>query len=372
MTVSQRTAGWRAGLAHAEAATCLGETLAETALLLRAGLSGVGPSDFIDADGRRVMACASPALPPDLPARERMLALAVHALNGVHRRRAAAAPAKSSKPPILLIGLPMRFALEPQSYELNVAGRDFVQRLAAALPPGWSGADIEAFPFGRAAGAIAMARALQLAESRRDVIWGGVDSLLHWPTLEALQQRDRLLTLENIDGVRPGEAAAFAMVTPVAREDGWVAGLGLGREASPVGSEAPCRSDGFAQALEAAVEPLRAAGRRCALWALDASHERHATREVQNVIARFGDVLDPGTDLRLPLKELGDVGAAALPLMAALVLQDWAHGVANDELAVLAAGSDDGARGALLLAAHDPAAAAGAWRREAALQEETA
>nr|WP_297382670.1 hypothetical protein [uncultured Roseateles sp.] len=357
MSASQKTSGWRAGLAHAEAVSCLGETLSETALLLRAGVSGIGLTDFVDGQGRRVMGCASPALPPDLPARERLLALAVHALIGVSRRRAAQAHPRPERPPILLLGLPARFALEPQSYELNVAGRDFVQRLSAALPPPFAGADIEAFPFGRAAGAIAMARALQLAESRREVIWGGVDSLLHWPTLEALQQRERLLTMENVDGVRPGEAAAFAMVTHEGREDGWVAGLGLGREAHPVGSDGPCRSDGFAQALEAAVAPLRATGRRCALWALDASHERHATREVQNVIARFGDVLDPGTDLRLPLKELGDVGAAALPLMAALVLQDWAHGVARDEFAVLAAGADDGARGALLLAAGDPAAA---------------
>lgn len=371
MSASQKTSGWRAGLAHAEAVSCLGETLSETALLLRAGVSGIGLTDFVDGQGRRVMGCASPALPPDLPARERLLALAVHALIGVSRRRAAQAHPRPERPPILLLGLPARFALEPQSYELNVAGRDFVQRLSAALPPPFAGADIEAFPFGRAAGAIAMARALQLAESRREVIWGGVDSLLHWPTLEALQQRERLLTMENVDGVRPGEAAAFAMVTHEGREDGWVAGLGLGREAHPVGSDGPCRSDGFAQALEAAVAPLRAAGRRCALWALDASHERHATREVQNVIARFGDVLDPGTDLRLPLKELGDVGAAALPLMAALVLQDWAHGVARDEFAVLAAGADDGARGALLLAAGDPAAA-GARPRAAEHREVTA
>ncbi|MBO9688294.1 MAG: hypothetical protein J7598_16955 [Mitsuaria chitosanitabida] len=363
MSASRRAAGWRAGLAHAEAVTCLGESLAETALLMRAGISGVGLSDFVDAEGHRVVACACPALPPDLPSRERLLALAAHALAGVHRRRVASGPPPAARPPILLLGLPARFALEPGSYELNVGGRDFVQRLSAALPPDWAGADIEAFPFGRAAGAIAMARALQLAESRRDVIWGGVDTLLHWPALEALQQRDRLLTNENVDGVRPGEAAAFAMVTPTGREDGWVAGLGLGREPHPVGSEAPCRSDGFAQALASAVEPLRAAGRRCAVWTLDASHEKHATREVQNIIARFGDVLDPATDLRMPLKALGDVGAAALPLMAALVLQDWAHGVARDGLAVLAAGSDDGARGALLLAAREPDAAARAAHR---------
>ncbi len=49
-----------------EAVTSLGESAAETALLLRAGLCNVAPSRFIDAKGQRVMFCSAPAIAPDL------------------------------------------------------------------------------------------------------------------------------------------------------------------------------------------------------------------------------------------------------------------------------------------------------------------
>jgi hypothetical protein len=348
MSARLSPAGWRVGLSHAEAATCLGETLSETSLLLRAGISGVGLVDLIDADGRRVMACASPALPVDLGATERMVALASHVLGRVPPGAGADALA-TRRPPILLLCLPERFAEPARPFELNAPGRDFLAKFTAALPAGWASADIETFPLGRAAGATAMARAMQLAESRRDMVWGGVDSLLDWPSLEPLVRQDRLMTMENVDGLRPGEAAAFSRITAAARGQAWVAGLGLGREPHPGGHGGICLSEGFSQALTGATAPLRSAGERCGLWLMDTSHERHATRELQQVLARFGDVLGTPADVRMPFKELGDVGAASLPLLAALALAAWEQGTAGDDIALLAAGSEDGARGALLL-----------------------
>ncbi|ANH67323.1 hypothetical protein [Mitsuaria sp. 7] len=355
MSARMPTAKWQAGLSHAEAVTSLGESLAETALLYRAGLSAVAMSDLVDGDGERVMLCASPALPRDLPVVERMLTMAAHALAGVERKLHASGEAHAAgRPPVILLCLPARWSRAGRHFEINAEGRAFVQRLGELLPERWRGADIEPFPVGRAAGAMALARALQLVEGARDIIWGGVDSQVDWPVLEALAAADRLLTMKQVDGLRPGEAAAFAVVMPGTRADAFVLGLGLGREPAPVGAEAPCRSDGFAQALGAAVAPLRASGQRSRGWWLDTSHESHTTNELQNLIARFGDVLAPRTTLQTPLKELGDAGAATTPLLAALAMQFWAHGVADDDVAVLAAGSDDGTRGALLLAARDP------------------
>lgn len=355
MSARMPTAKWQAGLSHAEAVTSLGETLAETALLYRAGLSAVAMSDLVDSEGERVMLCASPALPRDLPVVERMLTLAAHALAGVERKlRASGEGHVGGRPPVILLCLPARWSRAGRHFELNAEGRAFVQRLAELLPERWRGADIEPFPVGRAAGAMALARALQLVEAPRDIIWGGVDSQVDWPVLEALAAADCLLTMKQVDGRRPGEAAAFAVVMPGTRGDAFVLGLGLGREPSPGGVDGPCRSDGFTQALTTALEPLRAAGLRSRGWWLDTTHESQATHELQNLIARFGDVLAPRTTLQTPLKELGDAGAAATPLLAALAMQFWEHGVGDDDVAVVAAGSDDGTRGALLLAARDP------------------
>lgn len=338
---------------HWEAITSLGESAAETALLLRAGLNNVAASMFVDAAGERVLFCAAPALRTNLPAADRLVALAAHALTSLslslargrslHRDRFA---------PILLLALPERLAVSASSAELNDAGRSFLSGLRSALPQEWAGADIEVFPFGRAAGALALGRALRCLGDDRLVVWGGVDTSHDWAVIRALEAADRLVTVENIDGVRPGEAAAFAVVTVASndREVGLLA-LGVGREPLPVGSEQASMALGLTQALETAVMPLRAAGQRTNAWWLDLTHEAYATQALQNVIARFGDVLGLKTDLQMPLKELGDVGAAAMPLLTVLGAEAWRLGHAADGTAVVTGCSDNGARGALLMAA---------------------
>jgi len=340
-------------LSHWEAITSLGESAAETALLLRAGLNNVAPSMFVDAAGERVLFCAAPALPPNLPAADRLVALAAHALTGLLLALAREpAPARDRFAPVLLMALPERFAASASSAELNDAGRSFLSGLRSALPQEWAGADIEVFPFGRAAGALALGRALGSLSDDRLVIWGGVDTFHDWPVLQALEAADRLVTLENIDGVRPGEAAAFAVVTGASNDgDVGLLALGLGREPLPVGSEQASMATGLTQALETAVAPLRAAGQRTNGWWLDLSHEAYDTQALQNVIARFGDVLGLKTDLQMPLKELGDVGAAAMPLLAVLNAEAWRLGHAVDGSAVVTGCSDSGARGALLMVA---------------------
>jgi 3-oxoacyl-[acyl-carrier-protein] synthase I len=129
-----------------------------------------------------------------------------------------------------------------------------------------------------------------------------------------------------------------------------VLALGAGQEPQPLGADGPCVSEGMSQALDMALAPLRAAGRRCRSWALDSTHEAYATHEVQNLIARFGDVLGVDSELAMPLKELGDVGAAAMPLLAALALEAWRQGLARDDCAVVTGSSERGLRGAMLLA----------------------
>ena len=344
-----------AGLLDAEAVTSLGETAAETALLLRAGIGNVQAGDFVDGTGHRVMLCASPALPPDLPGPDRMLALAGHCLSVLHERAGAQAVSRrEGQAPVILLGLPERFAEGELALLLNEAGRRFVQALRERLPRAWGDATIESFPYGRAAGALAMRRAVQCVGGDREVLWGGVDTLVDWDVIQSLERDDRLVTAENVDGIRPGEAAAFVSLGPASRGDLALLGLGLGREPCPVGSETPCMSEGLSLALDSAVEPLRAAQARCHLWWLDTSHESYATQEVQRMVARFGDVLGTDSEFQMPLKELGDVGAAALPLLAALAREWWKQGVARDDIAVLTGCSDAGGRGALLLASRLP------------------
>jgi 3-oxoacyl-[acyl-carrier-protein] synthase I len=331
-----------ASLVAWEAITSLGESATETALLLRAGLSNVSFSRFIDKAGERVMMCAAPAVPLEIDGIERAAALVQLALgrllDAIELRRR----------PALLLALAAH--CDAAEFARSKAGRAFFESVRAAAPR-VAASDIEIFPFGRAAGAVALRRALELVEHDRFVIWGGVDTMYDWPTLEALERDDRLLTAENVDGVRPGEGAALVVLEPAEGRGVRVLGLGTGREPCPIGSDKPCQSLGLSAALEAAVAPLREAKRRSNCWLLDNSHEAYATQELQNIIARFGDVLGLKAELQMPLQELGDVGAAAMPLLTVLAAEAWRLGYATDDTAVITGCSRDGARGALLLGA---------------------
>jgi 3-oxoacyl-[acyl-carrier-protein] synthase I len=310
-------------------------------------VNNVTRSRFVDAAGERIMTCSAPAVPPDLGGAARAASLAHVALTRLVES-IDAAPRTA-----LVLAASERYAAGATSFTLTGEGEEFIKAMRAGMPPALKHAEIEIFPFGRAGGAVALRRALELVDGGRLVIWGGVDTLHDWTTLEALERTNRLMTVANIDGVRPGEGAAFLGVVRSAADGVQVLGLGTGREPVPVGSDEPCHSLGLSAALDDAVAPLRAAGRRTNCWLLDNSHEAYATIELQNVIARFGDVIGLQTDLQMPLQELGDVGAAALPLLAVLSAEAWRLGYANDDTAVMTGCSQNGARGALLLGAPD-------------------
>ena len=335
-----------ASLTAWEAVTTVGESAMETALLLRAGLSNVALSDFIDVTGQRMMMCGAPSVPSQLRGTRRAATLAQLGL----ARLAESIDVPDR--PVLVLAVSDRYAGD-RTAELNEEGSSFVAALRSRLPASLSGCELEVLPYGRAAGAPALRRAIELADAGRFVIWGGVDTLHDWAVLERLQSADRLLTAENVDGVRPGEGAAFVAVTSARQRGTRVLGIGTGREPRPIGSQEPFQSLGLSAALAMAVAPLRAASRRTNFWLLDHSHEAYATKELQNIIARFGDVLGTRSEMQRPLQPLGDAGAAAMPLLAVLAAEAWRLGYANDDVAVVTGGSDDGARGALLLGAPD-------------------
>lgn len=344
-----------AGLVAWEAITPLGEGIAETALLLRAGVGAVRASTFIDATGERIALCASPALPPTLAGPDRLVTLAAHALLRLLARWPAAVDTRA--PLTVLLALPERFAVEATGFELLPPGQAVRDGVLRALPVELAPVAVECFPFGRASGALAMRRALDLLSLGHRVVWGGVDSMHDADVLQQLEDTRRLLTAEQVDGVRPGEAAAFvALVPPTDGAPVRLVGLGLGREPQPVGADAQSLATGLSAALDTALAPLRQTHRRCNAWWLDHTHEVYATQALQNVLTRFGDVLGLSAELEMPLKDLGDAGAAAMPLLAALAAEAWRTGHGIDTAAVVTGSADGGARGALLLAVPDPEA----------------
>jgi 3-oxoacyl-[acyl-carrier-protein] synthase I len=327
-----------------QAVTSLGESVEETAVLLRAGSCNLEDTRFVDVQGRSIRMCVAPAIDPALSGVQRFLSLAGLALERLASRRSDEAAVAH-----LVLVLPRDLA-DADARSSVESIRTLVSTLQSQLPQPFWGAAITALPYGSAGGALAMQRALELVRHGEAVLWGGIDSWHHWDRLEPLLSADRLITDDNVDGIRPGEAAAFVLMRAAQPGDAIACtGLGLGREPHPRGLTGACHSDGLTRALEAALAPLRAAGRGCAQWYLDTSHEAHSTHELQNVIARFGSFIGARAEMHTPLKELGDVGAASMPLLAALAAQAWRDELTNDNDSVITGCSDDGARGALLL-----------------------
>jgi hypothetical protein len=328
--------------------TSLGESAGESSRLLRAGLSALAPSRFVDARGRPIATCVVPAVAEIADPTERLAALAAHSLEDLAVRW----DARAGSAPVLVMALGERFAEEAPRFELTSAGKSVIAALPEFLPAHWRDATIEPFPFGRAGGAAALRRAVALADTGQRVVWGGCDSWHDWTLIESLARGDRLLGEDNIDGLLPGEGSAFVALgtgDSPGRSAIGVVSIGVGREPAPIGSQPPWHADGLVAALNAAAAPLREQKRRCNSWWLDTGHEAYAIQELQNVIARLGDVVGALSSMAMPFKQLGDVGAAAMPVLTVLAAEAWVQGHGVDDVALISCSSDGGARGAVLL-----------------------
>lgn len=347
-----------AGIVSWSAASSLGMTAAQTGFFLRAGKNHFRLSPFIDTWGERVTMAYLATLPPTLTGVRRLLQLALDALSpvltGVEERRC-----RQIK---VALALPERFAAQPGSAsKFTPDGAGFVHDLEQALPRYFKQVlprtslprRVECWPAGRAGGVFALQQAINwLDRGEADfVVVGGVDSDYDWEVVKRIVHDDRLLTQDNLDGYIPGEGAAFIGLSrdPAWRATARFGALGVGQEPTHVLSEEPCRAKGMTEALNRAVAPLRSERCRSNFWITDLTHESYGVKEFQTVLARFGDVLGTDTVLQTPLRELGNIGAATLPMFWALAAEAWHRGYAPDRFAVCMAGSDAGARGAAVL-----------------------
>ena len=334
----------------------IGLTAAQTGLFLRATRNWVRETPFIDGWGERVSASRVAVLSPAVVGPERLARLAcaafVQALSSMNREAGGLRVG-------VLLALAERYANSGGTVQ-SPAGAvgEFVGHFRRGLPSSWAGVHVEWSASGHAGAAAALDRATRwvMGGGVDVVVVGGVDSYYEWTALEALGRQDRLLSPENLDGLLPGEAAAFVVLArenalPGAQPIARVAAVGTASEPVPLGSDEPCLAKGLTTALDRAVAPLRARRQRSNYWLTDLTHETYRVKELQIVIARFGDVVGTATTLLAPAREYGDVGAASLPLLWVLALEAWYRGYAPDRSAVTIAGSDGGARGAVLLEA---------------------
>jgi 3-oxoacyl-[acyl-carrier-protein] synthase I len=344
----------RAQVVAAGAHTSIGMNALQTAMLYRAGAAGMATAPLLDLDGENATMCIASTLPPTQVGWERAVALALPALEQA-AAPLAALPQGSVQ---LTLCLDERHAV-PRSTDADEAAaltQGIVERAHALLP----GIGLDVVARGGAAGAFAVATALDKLERRQleAVVLGAVHSDYHPALVRRLSEQGRLFKPDNLDSLIPGEAAAFVALV----RDDVARGLGLRPMASVVGSatghETATRDDHHsAYDAKGLTRCIREAGAALAEeelaagWALtDLTFEQHRVFEWQAMLIRTRKLWAEPYVIDSPAQRIGYLGAAAIPLAMALASTAWKHGSAPAPIAMAHAGSDNGERGAVLLA----------------------
>jgi 3-oxoacyl-[acyl-carrier-protein] synthase I len=181
----------------------------------------------------------------------------------------------------------------------------------------------EVFPLGRAAGLVALDAAIRsIAKNPKELaVVGGLDSYHDPYVLGTLRAADRILTEESMDGLIPGEGAAFLLLTSgeTVQRHQWkvsamVEAVSLGAEPGHLGSEEPCTGQGSTEAIGGAVadgEPIRSVY-------VSFNGENFWAKEWSVGFLRHAKYFAENYTFHHPADCYGDPGAAAGPLLAAL------------------------------------------------------
>jgi 3-oxoacyl-[acyl-carrier-protein] synthase-1 len=185
---------------------------------------------------------------------------------------------------------------------------------------------------GRAAGLIALERALQALEAdpTADVIVGGVDSFLDLGLLATLDSEDRILGPRAMDGFIPGEGAAFYRLLPAGRSsnsarvvvDGAVSTMDAGHRYG----NAPATGEGLATAVTDLRRRIGLAPAPVATTFAGFNGESFDARLWGVARLRHSDFFAPGMILEHPADKFGDAGAAMGAALVALAAKSLSTG----------------------------------------------
>jgi 3-oxoacyl-[acyl-carrier-protein] synthase-1 len=207
---------------------------------------------------------------------------------------------------------------------------------------------------GRVGGAVGLHHASRMIHEHgiRHVIIAGVDSYLTAGTLRAYDERERLLTPDNSNGLIPGEAGAAVLVGLPGAGRGLVClGMGFAQEHATIESEEPLRADGLRNAI---AKGLAAAGLTMGeldYRITDIGGEQYQFKEASLALSQLLRERKEEFDIWHPADCTGEIGAASLPSMLCVSLYAACKGYAPGARILAHLGNDDGKRVALVFSA---------------------
>lgn len=337
------------------ARTPLGLDSVNAAAAVRAAISSVSEHPFmIDRAGEPMPASLDGLLAPEVPCRERMLAMAKSAL---HEACMPLIQCNAKKPVPLLLGLPEPrpgFS-EADAHWLRACLQQQVQ-LPFAL------SDARAYMSGHSAVLYLIDQARQeMGEGRYDTcLVGGVESYFHPDTLAWLDSNRQLVGSVSRSGFVPGEGAGFCLLmTAAAAQRLGLQPLALLTCSATAWEEKRIKTqhinlgEGLTQTVRNTLSAMEPAGGNINAIYCDINGERYRGEEWGFVCLKLAAYFDDPTGYWSPADCWGDMGAASGGLFVALAIQAAQRGYATGRRSLLWTGSENGLRAAALLEA-DP------------------
>jgi 3-oxoacyl-[acyl-carrier-protein] synthase-1 len=336
------------------ARTSVGLTARHTAFLLRSGVAGFHEAPLLDVNDEPVTIGSVPILDPRLVGADRVRLLAQAALDealDVLGERLAGLRVR------VVLGLD---AILGRKVGVTPTAADLLATAVHqhVMKRGPVSVAVEGVPRGEAAPGLRLAGACEeLARGEIDVVLlGGAHSDYDPEIVQHLSSLGRLFGAGNINGVIPGESAAFLVLATAsfARSKdlpprAWLHGVGQGFEkAGPDNDEPASEALGITLAVETATAGMEADQLRAGWMLTDLTPEIHRQFEWQSLFVRAQRFLGPPQWVDSHAHKVGRMGAAALPLQVAIASTAWRHGFGPHPIALCTVGSDSGERVASL------------------------
>ncbi|PRP98566.1 hypothetical protein [Enhygromyxa salina] len=291
---------------HSVGLACpLGLTADAACIAIQTGLTRREELAFVGLDGEPIVGSFVGQFEEGLTARQRWIALLGHAIEDTMR----------GMPRGLLEQLPIVCALPDQPNLPTLRVDTLASRVGAAVGMRLEVGAFQTLARGAYGGfqALAHARSMLLATRRVPaVLVCAADSLIGARSLMQMQATGRLLSVNNSDGVTPGEAAACLLVsTQRAGAIAVVNGIGFGEEPALPANDLPLRADGVVEAARGCLTEAARAIHDLDFRLSDAAGQGYHFKEQALLVSRMLRQRKHNFPLQLPAASLGDVGAAA-------------------------------------------------------------
>lgn len=335
-------------------ACAVGLRAAPACAAIRAGIARLGELSYVDNQAQPIIGAAVPGFEPGLRQRDRLVELLSLALSDCLQTEASRWVDWKQVP--LLVGL-----AEPErpgrgAHLDATIIRQVEHKLGVQFHPLLS----HTIPEGHTAGfrALQAAGEILLTPSIPACLVCGVDSYLNARTLLWLEKQSRLKTLDNSDGIIPGEAAAAVLVERNSRSSTGAAvkvtGLGFGYEQAGILSEDPMVGLGLAAAFRAALAKAGVQIHEISFRIADVSGESYGFKEQAVALSRLLRVRREEFPIWHCVESIGDTGAAAGICEVILAFHAFLRQYAPGDLVLCSTSSVPGHRAALVLQRQDP------------------